>query len=299
MSSDLPNFVFVTLDSCRFDTAVLATIPTIRSIGPLKRAFAPATYTVPAHASFFNAHLPVALGEDGPPYYVEYPHRLWRIEKGQVSKQAEKNTLVSLTGKHIFEGFEQLGYYVLGAGGVSQFYPGSLLSQYFQNFLYYGFDLEMDAFSRRLPAHFALSHSEEIADRLTGKDSWFLFINAQETHYPYNTVEGIHAEVRRLFPKLRRSLNLGEGIDLREIPSKIFEKLHTLQIQALEYVDWELRQLIAKLPRHQDIMFVICGDHGECFGEIFAGRKRWGHMLPAPQVLEVPLVIGTLPKQSN
>lgn len=38
---------------------------------------------------------------------------------------------------------------------------------------------------------------------------------------------------------------------------------------------------------NKPLLFVISGDHGECFGE----GTNWGHGYPNPKVMEVPLLI--------
>jgi membrane-anchored protein YejM (alkaline phosphatase superfamily) len=293
------NIVFITLDSCRFDTAERANIPTIRSLGPLRKALTQASYTAAAHASFFNAHFPVNLDADRPDYYSEYPKRLIRIKKGRISQKEEKKVLFEVEGSNIIEGFEQKGYYVLGAGGVAQFYPGSQLNQYFKNFIYCGEDLKTDPFTDRSESHFPLNHISEITEKLKNKAKWFLFINAPETHYPYDSGKGIHPEMKKWLSALRTGLSLAEGKEFETVPDEVFRIMHGEQIKALENFDQKLKKLIEELPRNQDILFIICGDHGECFGETFMGRRRWGHIISAPSVLEVPLVIGTLPAKKS
>ena len=248
-----------------------------------------------AHASFFNAHFPVVFDADRPDYYSEYPKRLIRIKKGRISQQAEKSVFFEVGGPNIIDGFEQEGYYVLGTGGVAQFYPGSQLNRYFKNFLYYGRELEIDVFTDRSEAHFPLNHTSEIIERLKDKNKWFLFINAPETHYPYDLGQGIHPKIEKWLPALRTGLGLAEGKEFETVPDEIFQIMHHEQIKALEYFDEKLKKFIEQLPREQDILFIICGDHGECFGETFMNRRRWGHIISAPSVFAVPLVIGILP----
>ena len=65
-----------------------------------------------------------------------------------------------------------------------------------------------------------------------------------------------------------------------------------MQIEALESIDYKLGQLFDFLPK--ETFVVICGDHGENFGEYFAGKRRWGHLFPSPEVMEVPLVMGEI-----
>lgn len=63
------------------------------------------------------------------------------------------------------------------------------------------------------------------------------------------------------------------------------EKLHEAQIQALESIDEKIEILVNSLRK--PLLIVICGDHGECFGE----DMNWGHGYPLPKVLEVPLLV--------
>ncbi len=55
---DPASFLFITLDSCRYDTFRDAQAPNLKSIGPLHRAFAPATFTYASHAAMFVGFTP-------------------------------------------------------------------------------------------------------------------------------------------------------------------------------------------------------------------------------------------------
>jgi glucan phosphoethanolaminetransferase (alkaline phosphatase superfamily) len=61
-----------------------------------------------------------------------------------------------------------------------------------------------------------------------------------------------------------------------------FEPTVAGQVQALEYVDSHLPELLELLPDRCDLM--ILADHGECFGE----EGLWGHSFYHPKVMEVP-----------
>ncbi len=56
------------------------------------------------------------------------------------------------------------------------------------------------------------------------------------------------------------------------------------QRASLEYVDRELALLFTEL---KDYFAVICGDHGDCWGE----DGLWGHGFYHPRVMEVPMVV--------
>ena len=57
------------------------------------------------------------------------------------------------------------------------------------------------------------------------------------------------------------------------------------QRMAAEFLDGRLPGLFSSIP--VNTLVVLCGDHGECFGE----DGYWGHGVNHPKVLEVPLAI--------
>ena len=57
------------------------------------------------------------------------------------------------------------------------------------------------------------------------------------------------------------------------------------QVEAIEYLDGQLGALFRALP--DNTVVVVCGDHGECFGE----DGYWGHGVHHAKVYEVPLGI--------
>jgi hypothetical protein len=285
------NVLFVTLDSCRYDLAEQADIPTIRSLGPLRKAYTHGSYTVPAHAAFFSGHLPVVLDEPKLLYYSDAVKQLWRIRTGP--SRDTRGVGLLLEGSNVLDGYKNLGYHVLGVGGVTQFAEGSVLRSYFGNdFLFYGPNLDEELLESRKKESFPLNHVDEIVNQLSKHEQWFLFLNCPETHYPYDCGNGIPTDVERYFPLLKKSLNLRETEE--ELPEDFSQKLKAMQIEALESIDYKLEQLFDALPKERDILVVICGDHGENFGEYFSGRKRWGHLFPSPEVMEVPIVVGEI-----
>jgi len=289
------NVIFITLDSCRFDTAERAKIPTLKSIGVLRKAYTHATYTVPAHTAFFAGHLPNVFDNPQFPYYSESVSQLWRIKTG---KGKDREAGIVFKEQDVLEGYRKIGFYVLGAGGVSQFSDGSFLRNFFGNeFLYFGQKLDEEPLQSRNKESFPLNNIEEIVKKIINKEKWFLFINCPETHYPYDIGDGIPKNIVDFFPKLFRSLNLRENDEAEKISSDICFELHNMQIKALEHIDGQIKNLINTIPRNKDVLVVICGDHGENFGEIFKGKKRFGHLIPSMEVMEVPLIIGVLNKK--
>lgn len=287
------NVLFITLDSCRFDTTKKAHIHNIQSIGKIRKALTHGTYTVPAHTAFFAGHLPIVLNKPLLPYYSESKKQLWRIQTG-LSRDKKPIGLL-LNGNNIFQGYKKLGYYVLGVGGVggvTQFNNNSILRKYFSdNFLYYGPKLDEEPLSPRKKENFPSYHIETIVNKVKKHDKWFLFINCPETHYPYDTGKGIPEKILKNFPKLRQQLNLRETNE-NFLNQGYASLLHKMQIEALKSIDFFIGKLIRSLPKKKNLLIVVCGDHGENFGEFFQGKRRWGHLFPSTQVLEVPLIIG-------
>lgn len=287
------NVLFIVLDSCRYDTAKNAYIPTMCSLGPLRKACTHGSYTIPAHLAFFSGHLPVVLRKPFLAYYSESKKQLWRIKIGPTRDTRESGIL--LRGNNVLEGYEKMGFFILGVGGVTQFSNGSLLRKYFKNFIYYGQNLDEEPLKPRKKELFPLNHIDKIVAKIKGHDKWFLFINCPETHYPYDYGNGISNDVAIGFDKIKDCLNLRECIN-KNIDNKLFAKLKLMQINAVEKIDKKIKSLVDKLPKHRDILVVICGDHGENFGEYFEGKRRWGHLFPSTQVMNVPLIIGQISK---
>ncbi len=134
------NVLFITIDSCRFDTASKATTTNLSKIGRLTKALTSGNYTVPAHHAFFQGHLPNAINSKLP-HHSEAVRQLWRVRlynKNPTGVEAKRSSMI-LTGSNIFEGYDSLGFHILGVGGVSQFSSeGEGLRKYFKHFLYFG-----------------------------------------------------------------------------------------------------------------------------------------------------------------
>ncbi|MEK9151432.1 MAG: hypothetical protein AAB547_02270 [Patescibacteria group bacterium] len=281
------NVVFITIDSCRYDTAEQAHIPFLAGLGGLACAYTPGNYTVPAHHAFFVGHLPTAF-TSAQPYYSGANGQLWRIKTGAGE---DSGAWVTLQGKNILEGYRNLGFYVLGVGGVTQFNKGSQLREYFgQDFLYWGPNLDEEPCASRPEEWFPLLHCGEIVDKLQPHEKWFLFVNCPETHFPYDTGEGLMEDKLEILRLIRPHFNLRESD--APINTAATGLLRRMQIKALEAVNTRIANLFAALPRERPILVVICGDHGEMFGEVFAGKPRFGHIISSPEVLRVPLIIG-------
>jgi len=278
------NVLFVTLDSCRWDTYQRANTPTLDAIADARSAQTPGNYTLPAHSSFFVGHLPVIQGYSNIDFYTRRGAQLWRLRN---ARRIEDEVGVALGGDSVFEGYREKGYIVRGFGGVSFFaHPETQLRRLFENgeFTHFGTSIiEYPRAKQNLP----LSNPEKIIDSVVGYDDWFVFINESATHPPYH-VNGLTDKLSNLLG-LTTPLRGGKG-DSRGLSYEQHGKpLHTLQVEALEYVDQQLALLLSGLPKTKPLMVVICGDHGESFGE----NGFWGHLNNTPEVLTVPLLVNT------
>jgi len=284
------NVVLITLDSCRFDTAVRATTPALDSIGELRRAETYGSFTLPAHMAIFGGFLPNVREEPLRDFYSKECRQLWRL--GRARHPQRPRHLLLLSGDNIIEGYSNLGYRTIGAGGVRWFSSGYLPSL-FDEFHYWGPACDAtDKFAPRTEEDFALSYAQHIAERAAEAGRFFLFINAAETHAPYGTGRG-QVDVDPILRRWSAHWNGASPLPYGKEPAMDMALLHAAQIAALETIDRRMRVLLDMLPG--PMLVIICGDHGEAFGE----SSMWGHDFPAGAVMDVPLWIGTVDKATS
>lgn len=284
---DHPNIVLVTVDCCRFDTAALARTPALDRLGPLRRAATPGAFTLPAHMAFFSGYLPNVTDLPHEDYYSRERRQLWRL--GRAKHKPRGTYHLHLEGDTIWEGLRAAGYYQLGAGGVRWFLT-STLTEGFDDFVFRGPNDYSDWFGVRGPEDFVLAEPGLLAERLPADRPWFLFVNALETHVPYNDgVTPFPDEAREV---IARGAPIWAGRTEKMLHTDLttadYHLLHRLQVSALETVDTRLEALFALLPK--PFAVVVCGDHGEAFGE----DGKWGHGFPAEPVMSVPMWTGAV-----
>lgn len=279
------NVLMITMDSCRFDSAGMARTPNLSRLGPLRKAMAPATFTLPAHMSFFHGYLPTVVEWPLEDYYSREAFHLWRVSRAKARPTSTIGLL--LQGDTITEGFRNLGYRVVGAGGVRWFLTKTLTSL-FDEFHFWGPGDYSNWFATRGHDDFALNHVDTLVESIARFDRYFLFVNALETHAPYNNgVDEVDEEVQRV---IARAAPIWAGrrrrtLDVHLSPAE-FAAMHRAQIRAVEAIDMRVGRLLSCLPR--PIIVVVCGDHGECFGE----DGQWGHGFVAAPIFEVPMYVG-------
>jgi hypothetical protein len=257
-----PNSVlFVTLDSCRYDTFAGANVPVMRGIGPLHEAQAPSHFTFGSHAAMFAGFTPGVAAIRAPLVNPKFGKIFKLVGPSFPGKGGEGFTL---GGKNILEGFKRLGYVVLGTGAVSWFDPSTpasrLLIEEFDEFFFPG---DLWSLGRQLVWIDAqLARRPGVAT--------FLFLNVGELHVPY--------------------YYLGAPWSPADNPCVPFQTVdrsaecRLRQRACLEFVDTALMPLLARFAR---ATIVLCSDHGDCWGE----DGLWEHGISHAMTLTVPLVV--------
>lgn len=265
-SPPLPSssVLFVSLDSCRYDTFQATPTPHLDAIGPLHRAMAPSYFTYGSHASFWMGFTPGVIG-CGDPWLNPKAAKLFRLAyAGSVSRQGEEGFV--LAGSSVIEGFRRLGYHTIGSGAVDWFdassESGAVLSAPFERFHFAGNTWNLRA------------QLEWIDDQLAGLEPGrpgFVFLNVGETHVPY-WHEGADWAC---WPSPCVPFG-GEGCSAVESRRR--------QAACLAWVDAQLAPL---LHRFMDATVLICADHGDCWGE----DGLWEHGVSHWATLTVPLLL--------
>lgn len=258
---DRESVLFVTLDSCRYDSFRDAATPAMDVVAPLHAAVAPCHFTYGSHAAMFMGFTPAVTTDPVPLLNPKYA-KLFKLRGPAFGGKGGEGYV--LDGRDVIDGFARRGFATYGTGAVRWFDPATPVS---------------DALVRSFGAFFYAGSywrgAEQVAwltERIAGHDGGkvFAFLNLGETHTPY----------------------WHEGADWsREdnpcIPFQTVDRraeCRDRQIACLEYLDDVLAPLLA---RFAGATVLICGDHGDCWGE----DGLWEHGIPHRFTLEVPLLM--------
>jgi len=256
-----PNSVlFITLDSCRYDTFVAAHAPSMKSVSEVYRAQAPSHFTYGSHAAMFIGFTPGIASVAGPFLNPKFA-RLFRLNRAGWAGHAPPG--FELSGRDIVEGFRNAGYRTIGTAAMGWFDPDTPVSQK----LTAGFDDFLFAGHQGLRRQLAWIDEKLVSQE---QQDVFLFLNIGETHVPYH-FEGAPWEASDNpcvpFQTVDRSADCRER-----------------QRLCCEYVD---RLLGPLLERFAGATIFLCADHGDCWGE----DGLWEHGISHPMTLTVPLLI--------
>lgn len=262
------NFLLLTLDSCRYDAFCDARTPCLDRFGPWLAAQSPASYTYAAHHSFFAGIFPNA--SEPIPYHNRFTRQLiGLVEVGE--EPVKKSTYFTVVSERdAVDGMRQAGFQTVGSGAMNWFRQSSLTASF-------------DHFERLTDAELQI---EYVLSELDVEQPFFAFINFGESHDPFE-YKGkarpcpMRVQARGMAWPPRQSGAVG-----RE------HEAYWHQVEAIEFLDQHLGELFVALPGNT--VAIVCGDHGECFGE----DGFFGHGVNHPKVFEVPLGIFRLDQQA-
>ena len=260
------SFLFVTLDSCRYDTFAATPTPHLGAVGPLHKAMAPGAFTYASHCAMFMGFTPgnATVRE---PFVNPKWAKIFRMHGG--GKGGESEPFVTLKGRNVIDGLKNIGYRAIGSGAVTWFNDARPttrnLVEDFDDFFYAG-----DYWSLRKQVAFL----ERMIDRAEDDEPLFVFLNVGETHIPY-WHEG--ADWSRE-PEHNPCKTFAEGNDAAECRRR--------QTACLRYVDEVIAPLLARFDA-ADANMLVFADHGDAWGE----DGLWSHGFHHEKVLEVPALL--------
>jgi len=264
------NILFVTFDSCRFDSMCRAVTPNLDKYGEIFSAWTPATYTLPAHISFFTGIFP--LVNENIPYLNRFNKQLITIKKaGQALDNAKSRRTISLpaSSQDMIYALKKAGYYTVGAGSATWF-AKNILTQNFNDFKF------KHAMSAVEQCNFLLKKIKNKSE----KKPFFAFMNFIETHTPYMH----YGSDRDEFAMQARDFMSFPPREDTYMKESTGHKLHQAQISAVEHLDKIMGEFLTLLPKKTFV--IITADHGEAFGE----DGFWGHGVYHPTVMNVPMM---------
>lgn len=255
------SVLFITLDSCRYDTFDAAHIPNMRSIGPLHKAQAPSYFTFGSHSAMFVGFTPGVSASREKFINPKYG-KIFRLTGAGFPGKKER--LFELSGPNIVTGFNRLGYLTIGSAAVPWFDPatetGQALSSSFRQFFYSGNTWSL---SRQL-AWLRNSLESSAGARV------FVFLNVGETHVPYYFEDAAWSRTDNPCIPFQAADRVGD--------------CRYRQRACLEFVDRRLAELLSAFSAATT---VICADHGDCWGE----DGLWEHGISHEMTLTVPLIL--------
>jgi Sulfatase len=246
------DVVFITFDSLRFDVAQTALerglIPNLASVLPSQgweARHTPGNFTFAAHQAFFAGFLPTPVA----------PGRHARLfaAKFQGSESTSTQTFV-FEDASLPQALAARGYHTICIGGVGFFNKQTALSRSLTDLFEHSYWNPAYGVKSQSSTKIQVSRCIKVLSELSDSDRVFLFVNISATHKPTRIFNGAK------------------------------EESFDSQLAALKYADSQLEPLFEKLKSRGASLVILCGDHGEAFGE----DGYFGHRINHPVVTTVP-----------
>jgi hypothetical protein len=253
------SILFITLDSCRYDSFAASSAPHLKSLGPLFKAAAPGYFTYSSHAAMFMGFTPGVANLQKPLINPKFAKLFKMVGAGWPGKGDE---FMTLEGRNIIDGLKRKGYRTIGSAAMGWFDPetetGQVLTKDFERFHFSGTQ------GLRQQLRWVFQQINEASGPT------FVFLNIGETHVPY-----FHEDAP-WDPNYNPCVPFSTTNDAAECRRR--------QIACVEWADTELAPLLDAFANQ---LIIVCADHGDCWGE----DDLWEHGIYHPKVVEVPLII--------
>ncbi len=249
------DIVLLTLDTLRFDVAQQqlnqGNLPVLSQyISAWQPRHSPGSFTYAAHHAIFGGFFPTPVDEPLAP-------RLMAVDfNGSRTITPQTKCFQTAT---IVEGLEKSGYNTYCIGGVGFFNKLNPLSNTLPSLFQYSYWSEETGVTDPDSTKNQVAKAIELLQPEPQQKA-FLFINISAIHQPnYYYKDRHHNEDRHQ------------------------DDIHS-HAAALRYVDSQLAPLFALFKQRRDTLFIICSDHGTCYGE----QGYQGHRLAHETVWTVP-----------
>jgi membrane-anchored protein YejM (alkaline phosphatase superfamily) len=274
----MPNhFLFIIMDSCRYDSYQAAATPNIDQLGIAECRYSYASWTSPSHFTFLMGMVP-----------HQSPRKVFASEvyKQEFAKWVDRLGVPDLSFKTFVpylslpKVLKDQGYRTIARVSMPVLNPYTMMSQHFDDYKLMSNHNDFASMVKEI----------EFPD----DEPRFYFLNLGETHYPYMLngddlprISGIHGVFKGMddYLLVDKQVEQKTFFDLEEMV-----RLQQQQVRCVEYVDNLIGDLFEKCPSNTHI--IVTADHGELFGE----DDYFGHgPVMHPKCFEVPFVEGRCP----
>jgi arylsulfatase A-like enzyme len=290
-----PNVLLLILDTVRsYNTSAYGyerpTTPALARLAAtgvqFDRAFAPASWTMPSHASIFTGQWPFALGT-GPrrPLTPEHPTLAEALASAGLATGGFAANYSYLTWEHgLTRGFTRFDGY---PANLPMFFTSTMIGRMLMEYNTFRKPLGYFDSPKRKTARMVSDEFLEWVDGLEDDRPFFGFLNYFDAHHPYLAPEpyltqfGSHGAIRWR----------GQELVFKELSAAEIALKQNQYDGGIAYLDAEIERLLSALASRQALantIIVITSDHGEHWGE--HERLSHGNSMYR-QLLQVPLLI--------